>query len=219
VLRYLQDLSVEQTAATMRCSVGTVKSQTARGLDALRGAYPRYPEHAQPGLSGAAIPPVTAVRPALVDALNEVLPGDTVTVTFSSWLHDYQRTGTPLAEVVVRIDDHGRVGQITLEVRSYSGTALANADFEAGANTLCEPSQRRTGPDGSILQLDPPHRPARETGDQEAWAYTSGGHEYAFTVDGGDGSGSPTEAQLTDRWLPLTSAQLGQVAERMAAVG
>jgi RNA polymerase sigma-70 factor (sigma-E family) len=107
VLRYLQDLSVEQTAATMRCSVGTVKGQTARGLDALRGAYPRYPEHAQPGLSGAAIPPVTAVRPALVDALNEVLPGDTVTVTFSSWLHDYQRTGTPLAEVVARIDDHG----------------------------------------------------------------------------------------------------------------
>jgi RNA polymerase sigma-70 factor (sigma-E family) len=39
VLRYLQDLSVEQTAVAMGCTVGTVKSQTARGLDTLRDAY------------------------------------------------------------------------------------------------------------------------------------------------------------------------------------
>lgn len=36
VLRYYCDLSVDQTAAILGCSVGTVKSQTARGLDALR---------------------------------------------------------------------------------------------------------------------------------------------------------------------------------------
>lgn len=36
VLRYLDDLSVEQTAAAMGCSVGTVKSQTARALPRLR---------------------------------------------------------------------------------------------------------------------------------------------------------------------------------------
>ncbi|GAB7190734.1 SigE family RNA polymerase sigma factor [Kineococcus sp. NUM-3379] len=36
VLRHLEDLSVEDTAALLRCSTGTVKSQTARGLDALR---------------------------------------------------------------------------------------------------------------------------------------------------------------------------------------
>ncbi|WP_194923272.1 SigE family RNA polymerase sigma factor [Catenulispora pinisilvae] len=36
VLRYYCDLSVEQTAAELNCSPGTVKSQTARGLDALR---------------------------------------------------------------------------------------------------------------------------------------------------------------------------------------
>jgi RNA polymerase sigma-70 factor (sigma-E family) len=38
VLRYFDDLSVEMTAATLGCSVGTVKSNTARGLDALRRA-------------------------------------------------------------------------------------------------------------------------------------------------------------------------------------
>jgi RNA polymerase sigma-70 factor (sigma-E family) len=39
VLRIVQDLSVEQVAEALRCSTGTVKSQTARGLKALREAY------------------------------------------------------------------------------------------------------------------------------------------------------------------------------------
>ncbi|AOS60923.1 SigE family RNA polymerase sigma factor [Actinoalloteichus hymeniacidonis] len=39
VLRFVQDLSIEQTAQVLKCSKGTVKSQTARGLDALRRAY------------------------------------------------------------------------------------------------------------------------------------------------------------------------------------
>ena len=36
VLRYYCDLSVEETAEVLECSPGTVKSQTARGLDSLR---------------------------------------------------------------------------------------------------------------------------------------------------------------------------------------
>ncbi|MFD7660298.1 SigE family RNA polymerase sigma factor [Actinosynnema sp. NPDC059797] len=39
VLRYVHDLSVEQVAEALRCSTGTVKSQTARGLKTLREAY------------------------------------------------------------------------------------------------------------------------------------------------------------------------------------
>ncbi|SHN43414.1 SigE family RNA polymerase sigma factor [Cryptosporangium aurantiacum] len=39
-LRYYSDLSVEETAQTLGCSDGTVKSQTARGLAALRRALP-----------------------------------------------------------------------------------------------------------------------------------------------------------------------------------
>lgn len=38
VLRYFDELSVAETAAAMRCSEGNVKSQTARGLDAMRRA-------------------------------------------------------------------------------------------------------------------------------------------------------------------------------------
>lgn len=38
VLRVYCDLSVEDTAKILGCSEGTVKSQTARGLDALRAA-------------------------------------------------------------------------------------------------------------------------------------------------------------------------------------
>ncbi|MEV6305056.1 sigma-70 family RNA polymerase sigma factor [Actinoplanes sp. NPDC051861] len=36
VLRYLEGLSVQQTAAALRCPEGTVKVYTARGLDTLR---------------------------------------------------------------------------------------------------------------------------------------------------------------------------------------
>jgi RNA polymerase sigma-70 factor (sigma-E family) len=36
VLRYWDDLSIEQTAATLGCSPGNVKSQAARGLNHLR---------------------------------------------------------------------------------------------------------------------------------------------------------------------------------------
>jgi len=38
VLRYYCELSVEETAAALGCSPGTVKSQTARGLQSLRRA-------------------------------------------------------------------------------------------------------------------------------------------------------------------------------------
>ena len=37
VLRYWEDMSVEETAAALSCSTGTVKSQASRGLDTLRG--------------------------------------------------------------------------------------------------------------------------------------------------------------------------------------
>lgn len=37
VLRYFDDLTVEQTAEALGCSTGNVKSQCARGLAALRG--------------------------------------------------------------------------------------------------------------------------------------------------------------------------------------
>jgi RNA polymerase sigma-70 factor (sigma-E family) len=37
VLRYWEDLSVDETARVLNCSTGTVKSQAARGLQTLRG--------------------------------------------------------------------------------------------------------------------------------------------------------------------------------------
>jgi RNA polymerase sigma factor (sigma-70 family) len=44
VLRFVADLSIEQVAATLGCTTGTVKSQTARGLATLRTAYPNDAE-------------------------------------------------------------------------------------------------------------------------------------------------------------------------------
>ena len=40
VLRYFESLSVAETAEALGCSEGTVKSQTARGLAAMKAAFP-----------------------------------------------------------------------------------------------------------------------------------------------------------------------------------
>ncbi len=42
VLRFYCDLNVDQSAAVLGCSTGTVKSQTARGLEAVRRSPPVY---------------------------------------------------------------------------------------------------------------------------------------------------------------------------------
>jgi RNA polymerase sigma factor (sigma-70 family) len=49
VLRYVEGLSVAEAAGAMGCSEGNVKSQSARGLDRLREAFPQHarPHHAQ----------------------------------------------------------------------------------------------------------------------------------------------------------------------------
>ena len=48
VLRYYSDLTVEQTAKVLGCSAGTVKSQTAKGLLALRRALEPAADTSQP---------------------------------------------------------------------------------------------------------------------------------------------------------------------------
>ena len=47
VLRYFCDLSVEETAQELGCTPGTVKSQSARALDTLRGRLMGAPVQAQ----------------------------------------------------------------------------------------------------------------------------------------------------------------------------
>jgi len=48
VLRYLCDMSVEDTASALRCSTGNVKSQTARALEAMRARLASPADAASP---------------------------------------------------------------------------------------------------------------------------------------------------------------------------
>ena len=50
VLRYVEGLSIAEAADALGCSEGNVKSQSARGLDRLREAFPVHagPQHAGP---------------------------------------------------------------------------------------------------------------------------------------------------------------------------
>jgi RNA polymerase sigma-70 factor (sigma-E family) len=57
VLRYWEDLSVEETARVLGCSVGNVKSQCARGLRTLRELLERQ------GVAGPASTATGGVRP------------------------------------------------------------------------------------------------------------------------------------------------------------
>jgi RNA polymerase sigma-70 factor (sigma-E family) len=45
VLRYVEGLSVAQTADALGCSEGTVKSQSARGLAQLRAVFPEHADN------------------------------------------------------------------------------------------------------------------------------------------------------------------------------
>ncbi|WP_181776853.1 SigE family RNA polymerase sigma factor [Amycolatopsis pittospori] len=51
VLRYCADLPAAEVAVALRCSEGTVRSQAARGLDALREALQGQHDEAVPGRS------------------------------------------------------------------------------------------------------------------------------------------------------------------------
>lgn len=66
VLRHLDGLSVVETAAVLGCSTGTVKSQTARGLDHLRAALgDAGAERPPPPDRNPSASPLRSVREAL----------------------------------------------------------------------------------------------------------------------------------------------------------
>jgi RNA polymerase sigma-70 factor (sigma-E family) len=64
VLRYYDDLSEADCAAALGCSIGTVKSQTSRGLDRLRVALDAPAAAPAPSTPATTPPPATFKRSA-----------------------------------------------------------------------------------------------------------------------------------------------------------
>jgi hypothetical protein len=171
--------------------------------------YCTYPPHPLPPGGTAPVPAESSVVGFFFQTVAQLLPGTQVRPGFVSWP---STPGKPGAAAVL-VTAPGGKGMITLDVRSYGGTALANADYQASVATECAPPQRRVLPDGGIAQLGAVRFPSVAIAEERAWVYTPGGHAYTLTVEG-DSTGPGT-----DHWLPATPAQLAQLAQQVLGIG
>jgi RNA polymerase sigma-70 factor (sigma-E family) len=71
VLRYFEDLPEAEVARILDCSVGTVKSQTSRGLDRLRDVLCATSGRSPDGADGGGEPPMRGLMGAL-DVVKEI---------------------------------------------------------------------------------------------------------------------------------------------------
>jgi hypothetical protein len=176
-------------------------------------------------------PPTTNIRPehevvpAFEAAVAKVAaPAQVRRVRQPVWYMRDPKNDEQLGHVAVDVTDAAGTGSVQLEVVRFGGTAEQNADANAYSYGNCARPVRKTLPDGTILQMYPvndidarqPTRPVR--------VFTPNGREYIATAASYGSSNLPPEGEggLVNGGrgsVPLTAAQLAQLAEELAKLG
>lgn len=170
---------------------------------------------------------VDRVNKMLVATLNDIAPKAAVKITRSTLSNKPASGDSVLASTWADVIDAGGGGSVYVEMHGFSGTPTQAADNEQFVNGVCTSPQRKSLPDGTVMQLygelkyDPGHP------SQALRVYTPTHLLYVITAEGfassdwtqvpGDQPGTLAVPQGAGRHsLPLTQDQLIAVGESIA---
>ncbi|TVT52805.1 hypothetical protein FNH05_12445 [Amycolatopsis rhizosphaerae] len=159
-------------------------------------------------IEGTTLPEQTVVQ-AFLQAVAAAAPGAKVVQTHLSW--------EPPTRGMLRADITGQkaAGGIDLMADRYRGTAQQAADADAHADGNCSSPQRRTLPNGVVLQLYSPQLLKGDLQVQSLRVYGPNGRMYVLTMraylTGGGKVVRPDPGAF-----PLSESQFAQVGVRLA---
>jgi hypothetical protein len=168
---------------------------------------------------GLAAPPQDVVEPRFIDEVARLAKSKPKRIK-GDWYGTDIDTGAPRTFVEYEIDMGDGPASVILEAGRFAGSPRKVADAEADMFGDCAKLQRKTLPDGTILQLYPADFISPETPEQDVAVYLPNGRNYIVVTQGWSESDVVNGSVPHGRGrLPLDDAALASVAEMLAGLG